>query len=186
MIIGITGTDGAGKGTVVDYLVQHKGFRHYHGRPYLTEEIKKRGMDVSRVNMRLVANELRALYGNDYLVTHFLKKIEDDRPGNAIIDSLRALAEAKTLKKYGGILIAIDADPKIRYERVQSRRSETDRVSYEQFLAHEELETTDPDPHGMQKRGVMALADHTILNNGTLTQLEEETEKVFQQILSKT
>jgi dephospho-CoA kinase len=32
MIIGITGTDGAGKGAVVDYLVAQKGFTHYSGR----------------------------------------------------------------------------------------------------------------------------------------------------------
>ena len=34
MIIGITGTLGAGKGTVVDFL-KEKGFRHFSVRDYL-------------------------------------------------------------------------------------------------------------------------------------------------------
>ena len=32
IIIGITGTLGAGKGTIVDYLVKQKGFVHYSVR----------------------------------------------------------------------------------------------------------------------------------------------------------
>lgn len=42
LVIGITGTLGAGKGTIVDYLVDSKGFAHYSVRAYLIEEIKKR------------------------------------------------------------------------------------------------------------------------------------------------
>ncbi len=58
MIIGITGTSGAGKGTVVDYLLK-KGFKHYSVRDFLTEEILKRGLEPNRDNMIFVANELR-------------------------------------------------------------------------------------------------------------------------------
>ena len=43
IIIGITGTLGAGKGTIVDYLVQEKGFKHYSVRNYLIKEIEKGG-----------------------------------------------------------------------------------------------------------------------------------------------
>jgi len=42
IIIGITGTLGAGKGTVVEYL-QEKGFRHYSARGFITKEVEKRG-----------------------------------------------------------------------------------------------------------------------------------------------
>ena len=42
--IGITGTLGAGKGTIVDYLVKNRGFVHYSVRAFITEEIKRRGL----------------------------------------------------------------------------------------------------------------------------------------------
>ena len=48
IIIGITGTLGAGKGTIVDYLVKEEGFDHYSVRGFLLEEMKKMGMPCSR------------------------------------------------------------------------------------------------------------------------------------------
>jgi len=179
MLIGITGTDGSGKGTVVDYLVTQKGFTHYSAREIWIEELTLREMEPTRANMRLIANEMREKFGNDFLVTYYLKKIKEERPENAIIESIRAVSEAETLKANGGILIAVDADQKVRYERVQVRRSETDKVSFEQFVAHEDLETNDPNPHGMQKQKVIAMADYCIFNDGTLDELHTKIENIL-------
>jgi dephospho-CoA kinase len=177
LLIGITGTDGAGKGTVVDYLVTHKGFVHYSARALLIEHLQARGEELSRTNMRLIANELRAMHGNDFLVTYYLERMAREKPERAIIESIRAVAEAETLKVHGGLLLAVDADQEIRYARVQARRSETDRVSFAQFVAHEALEANDPDPHGMQKPRVMAMADSTLMNDGTIAVLQERIEQ---------
>lgn len=59
IIFGITGTNGAGKGTVVEYL-KTKGFEHLWVTGLITEEIVKRGMPVNRDSMRIVANDLRS------------------------------------------------------------------------------------------------------------------------------
>ena len=182
MLIGITGTDGAGKGTVVDYLVKEKGFVHCSARALFIEELNRRGAELKRVNFRLMGNEMREKYGNDFLITYYLKKIKEDVVENAIIESIRAVAEAETLKQSGGILIAVDADQKVRYARVQERRSESDKVSFEQFVAHEELETNDPNPHGMQKQKVITMADYVFYNNGSIDELNLQIEQVFQKI----
>ena len=42
MIIGITGTLGAGKGTIASYLVKEKGFKHFSVREFLNKELQKR------------------------------------------------------------------------------------------------------------------------------------------------
>lgn len=60
---------------------------------------------------------------------------------------------------------------------MQERRSESDKVDLETFIAHEELEKNDPDPNGMQKAAVMKMADYTITNEGTLEELEEQINK---------
>jgi len=86
MILGITGTDGAGKGTVVDYLVKEKGFALYHARTLLIEEIEKRGLPIDRKHMRLVANDLRAQYGNDYIVRFFLERATKTGDKKIVID----------------------------------------------------------------------------------------------------
>lgn len=185
MLIGITGTDGSGKGTVVEYLVEQKGFAHYSAREYIVEEIKKRGLPIDRNQMRLVGNDLRRIHGMGHIVTHYLSEIKKNGDKNAVIESIRECTAAEYLKKEGGILLAVDADQTVRYSRVQERRSESDRVSFEQFVGHEALEMNDPDPHGMQKQKVIGMTDYTIQNNGTHEELHVQIEKVYQEILKR-
>ena len=63
IIIGITGTLGAGKGSVVSYLRYWKQFVHYSVSGFISEEIARRGLTGNRDTMRSVANDLRAQYG---------------------------------------------------------------------------------------------------------------------------
>jgi dephospho-CoA kinase len=182
ILLGISGSDGSGKGAVVSYLVSQYGFVHYSARNILIDILMERSMEPTRAHMRIVANEMREKYGDDFIVRCNLEKIQKSGTTRAIIESIRTTAEAETLKKEGGILFAIDADQKLRYERIQARCSETDAVSYEEFVAHETLESHDPNPHGMQKQKVMHMAEYTIFNNGDFSELYEKIEKILTEI----
>ena len=72
LIIGITGTIGAGKGTIVDYLVSRKGFKHYSVRAFIAVEIERRGMPVNRDSMVIVANDLRREHSPSYITDELL------------------------------------------------------------------------------------------------------------------
>ena len=183
MIIGITGTDGAGKGEVVKYLTEQHNFIHYSARALITEAVKDRGLEPSRKNFRLTANDLRRQHGNDFIVKETFKKIVAEGAMNAVIESIRTTAETETLKKEGGILIAVDADQALRYRRIKKRQSESDHISLAEFKQQEELEMNDPDPNGMQKAAVMAVADHTIINDGTLATLHKKIEQTLKQLI---
>lgn len=182
MIIGITGTDGAGKGVVVDYLVKEKGYTHYSARALITEEIEKRGLPIDREHTRLVGNDMRREFGNDVIVRISFEKAKQEGIEKAIIESIRALAEVQYLKEQGGVLLAVDADQHLRYERIVGRGSETDNISFEEFQKQEAIEMNDPDPNGMQKQKVMAMANHTVLNEGTLEELHAQIDEVLQKI----
>ena len=171
MIIGITGTDGSGKGTIVDYLVTKLGFTHYSSRDLIMQEVTKRGLEPDRVNARVIGNVLRAEFGADVIVRKALEKVAENKIENAVIESIRAVKEAETLKQAGGVLLAVDAAPELRYERIVGRGSGTDKVSFADFQKHEALEMNDPDPNGMQKAKVMEMADHTIFNDCTIPEL---------------
>lgn len=182
MILGVTGTDGAGKGTVVALLVSKHGYTHYSSREFIVAEIERQGLPVTRNQMRLIANEMRAQYGNDFVVRQAFERAQEEGKSSVVIESVRTIAEAEYLKAHGGLLLSVDADPEVRYARVQKRRSASDQVTYEQFLAHEELEKNDPDAHGMQKAKVMEMADYTISNGGTIEALEEAVRKALQEL----
>lgn len=182
MIIGITGTDGAGKGTVVQYLVDNEGYTHYSSREFLLTELQKANIMPTRNELRLIANKLRAQHGDDYLAKRAYELINKKEIKKAAVESIRTTAEALYIKQHGGILLAVDANPEIRYDRVQKRRSESDKVSYEEFLAHEELERNDPDPHGMQKAKVMEMADYTIMNDSSIEELQKQVDLFLKEV----
>jgi len=111
IIIGITGTLGAGKGTIVEYLVEKKGFIHYSVRAYLLEKIREQGLKEDRDNMFRLGNDLRARFGSSYIIDQLYN--EAMKAGeNCVIESLRTPGEIDSLRNKGHFyLLAIDADP---------------------------------------------------------------------------
>jgi dephospho-CoA kinase len=180
MIIGITGTNGSGKGTVVEYLVA-KGFTHYSARGLITKEVERRGFPVNRDNTRLVANDLRQQHGPDYVIRALYGEARE-AGGDAVIESLRTVGEAKFLRGEGGLLFATDADRALRYERITARQSALDKVSFEQFCEQEDREMNATDPWDMNIAGVMAMADYTIQNNGTVEELRTQVDEILEKI----
>ena len=181
-IIGITGTLGAGKGTIVDYLKEHYGYRHYSVRGYLIEEAQRRGMELNRDTFVVVANDLRATHCPSY-ITDQLYLQAADAGENAIIESVRTPGEVESLRQHEHFLLfGVDADPKIRYERIVGRGSETDHVSFETFLENEEREMTSDDPNHQNLGRCMQMADYVFMNNEGFEELYAQVEEVISQL----
>jgi dephospho-CoA kinase len=186
IIIGLTGTLGAGKGTVVEYLVSNKGFVHYSVRTWLLEEIRKRGWPENRDSMVSLANELRALHTPSY-VTDQLYNSAVREGKNCVIESIRTPGEIDSLRKNKNFyLFAIDADRQIRYRRIQLRNSETDNVSFEVFSNNEEREMNTTDPNKQNLKKCIALADHLLINNSSKEELFLQLENVLKNIEKST
>lgn len=179
-IIGITGTLGAGKGTVVEYLKEKYGFVHFSVRDFLKEEVLRRGMEPNRDSFTQVANELRAAHSPSY-VTDCLYERAAQQPHDAVIESIRTPGEIDSLQAKGNFrLWAVDADPEIRYRRAVLRNSETDHVTYETFLANERREMSSTDPNKQNLSVCIARADAVLQNNGDLDALYQAVDEVMQ------
>ncbi len=174
MIFGITGTNGAGKGTVVKYFVS-KGFKHYSARGFIIEEIKRRELPIDRSSMRTIANDLRKKYKPNYIVEQLFMQAKE-AGGDAVIESIRNIKEAEFLKSQRAALLSVDADRQVRYSRIVARAGETDRVDFDTWIMQEEREWNNTDAYDMNVPKVMSMADVTIMNSGTIGELYDQIE----------
>lgn len=182
IIIGITGTLGAGKGTIVDFLVEQKGFEHFSVRAFLIEEIERRGLEVNRDSMTAVANDLRAQHSPAYIAEQLYAKAKASGK-NSIIESLRTQGEVELLQAKGNFyLFAVDAKPKIRFERIQLRNSETDKVDFKTFKANEKREMASNDPNKQNLLKCREMADFVLNNDGSIAELNNQIEDILKQI----
>ena len=180
MIIGLTGSFGAGKGAVVDYLVREKGFADYSARAFIADEIKFRGLPVNRDTLAQTANDLRQKHEPTYIIESLYNRAKE-RGGDAVIESLRAVAEVRIIKKLGGIVLGIDAPPELRYKRAVSRGSETDAVPYEEWLQQEIRESNPDDPTKQDIFGALREADVVIKNEASLQELYEKIDQMLKE-----
>ncbi|MCA9354896.1 MAG: AAA family ATPase [Candidatus Kaiserbacteria bacterium] len=176
MFIGLTGSFGAGKGCVADYLVKQKGFSHFSARTLITEEVEKRGLPVNRDTLTQTANDLRKQGGPTFIFEQLVARAKECG-GDAVIESIRAVAEAKYIKEQGGFVLGVDADPQIRYERIVKRGSETDHVSFEEWHAQELREMNPDDPTKQDIFGALKESDYVIMNTDSIEALEAEVEQ---------
>jgi len=182
IIIGITGTLGAGKGAIVEYLTKSMGFVHFSVRGFLINEIKKRGLPENRDSMVVIANELRAKNSPSYITDQLFSQAFKTGK-NAVIESIRTPGEVESLKLKGQFyLFAIDADPKIRFERIKKRNSVTDQISFEIFLENEKREMFSKDPNKQNLAECREMADYVFDNNGTIEELNKRIDIITTQI----
>lgn len=174
-IIFITGTLGAGKGTIVDILSRLFGFQHYSVRNYLLSVLSERQLPPDRDHMTLIANELRAHHGGAYIIEQLYAEATRSRQP-AVIESVRAPAEVTFIKTLSGsALLAVDALVSLRYKRVTAlRKQSTDNISFGEFLSHEARELHAIDPNQQQLAYCIKAAEICFMNNATIDALEQD------------
>ena len=117
--------------------------------------------------MVLVANSLRQQQGASFIIDELMKKALADNK-NSVIESIRAEGEIISLRKQDNFyLLAIDALPEIRYQRIRLRSSETDNIDYPTFIQNEERERHSNDLDKQNLSRCIELADYFMTNNTT-------------------
>jgi cytidylate kinase len=169
-LIGIGGTNGSGKDSLGEIVAGDYGWKFISVTDILRNGLKKRGLPIERHNLRELSAEWRRKYGFGVLIDMTFKEYEaaEGKHNGLVVASLRNPGEADEIHKLGGKVVWLDADPKIRYNRIYSRqRSSEDQKTFEQFLAEEQAEM---DHHGgdeatLNMAGVKAKADIFITND---------------------
>lgn len=185
LTIGLSGTNGAGKDVVAEILKKDFGFGFVNVSDFLRQEAKKQNLEPSRENLRTISAKWRRDMGVGVLVdmaVDFLKSSSQNYPG-IVISPMRNSGEAKHLKEIGGRLVWVDAQPRLRYERVTSRsRDGESQMSYQQFIDAENAEmASSGDEATLNMAEVKTMADITIENDGSLEELKQNIQKALSQ-----
>ena len=180
-VIAIVGLPGSGKSKAIEYLQETKHWPKAYLGEAIFDEMNRRNLERTQANERLVRENLRNLYGEDYCAKEVIKKIEalGDIP-IVLVESLYSAAEYRTLhERFGDDLriIAVHACPEIRHARLAVRP--------ERPLNREEAVERDWAQLTRLTQGTpIALADFMIVNEGSKEELGKELEVVIERIES--
>lgn len=187
-IIGLSGTNGSGKDTAGMILAGKYGYLFISVTELLREEALRRGLPVERGVLRTISAEWRRESGLGVLCERAITEYEKvkDKYRGVVMASLRNPGEADTVHEHGGVVIWVDADPRIRYNRIQTNaanrgRAEEDNKTFEQFLVEEQAEMhSSGDEATLDMAGVKEKADIFLENNGdNLMLLQRDIEQAL-------
>ena len=200
MIIGLTGTNAAGKGETAKIL-QKLGYKYFSLSDMIREEAAARNEEPNRENLIRIGNEFRIKFGEGIWAKNLAEKLKHEEHEKIVVDSIRHPLEVKELKKIEDknkdtkdennnnstkkfVLFSIDAALELRFQRALKRARPGDpknAADFEDFKKKEELEKTSA-KNVQQLTETMRLADYTIINKGTLKELENKVLDVLKNI----
>ncbi len=181
MLIGLTGENCGGKGTIADYLGK-KSFYYQSLSDVIRDELAAEGVEITREKLIAKGNQLREEFGAGGLAAKVINKLEPDK--NYVIDSIRNPAEVEVLKKLKGfVLIAVRATPENRFERMKRRNREGDPKNLEEFVALESAEASNNDRAKQQVLACLDMADREIRNDGDVNAFHKSVDQLLSDLM---
>ena len=145
IIYGLSGTNGSGKDTVAKMLQEKHNILNVSASELLVEELNRRGLPIDRKHKSALSAEWRREHGMGVIVDKAVEELDNKKSqyNGFIIGSLRHPGETDRIHELGGKQIWVDADPKIRYERIQANLHErkdthASEGSYQKFLSEDD------------------------------------------------
>ena len=186
IIICIVGMPGSGKSIVSDELVK-QGFAYLRFGQITLDKIKDQGIELNEANEKAAREGFRKEFGMGAFAILNIPKIDELlEKSNVVVDGLYSWSEYKILKeKYNGqmYVLAVYAPPKLRYERLESRKAENDDKKRFRSITKEEARSRDyAEIENIEKGGPIAMADFTIINTGSEEELKKEINKILKNI----
>jgi dephospho-CoA kinase len=180
--IGVAGTAGSGKDTVAKLLSEMFSLQNLSSGDFL-RAITRYAYELppdynpARDQLYYVANYLRNEISPATLVKLCILQAKVMRWPGGVISGLRSVGEAEAVREAGGIIVGIDADPHVRYERMIARQRDAEaKWTLEEFLKQDEYENRGLSDSG-PSRGIRAIidsADVVLDNSSTLEALKLE------------
>jgi dephospho-CoA kinase len=180
IIIGLVGPIASGKGVTKKYLETKHGAKHCKFSTPLRDILIRLRLDISRDHLIDMSTILREKFGQDL----FAKVIASDASrldaDIVVVDGVRRIDDIEHLSTLPYFkLVKIDADPKIRYERLKIRNENVGDAekTFSEFMEDHERETEATIP------GVMEKAQYSLDNDGSLEELYKQIDELAEKVL---
>jgi dephospho-CoA kinase len=175
-VAAIVGMAGAGKSEVSSFLAS-RGFHCIHFGDITLDELARRGVPVNEANERLVREELRRVHGMAAYAWLNLARIDAAvQSGAVVVDGLYSWEEYLVLKEHYGdrlLIVAVTASPATRARRLATRPVRP--LTAEDVASRDRAEI-----EKINKGGPIAIADITLVNEGSLQDLLTQCERVLE------
>ncbi|MDZ4769068.1 MAG: AAA family ATPase [Chloroflexota bacterium] len=178
--LALVGMPGAGKSTCAAHLAL-RGLVQFRFGSIVTTEVVRRGLPLTPANERLVREEFRTNEGMDAIARRALPFLRTSLKTHdvIVIDGLYSFSEYTMLNRelaVSMVVIAIVSDRDVRYARLGSR--------VERPLTRAEAEQRDiAEIEKLEKGGPIAIADYTLLNNGSPAELNAALDRLLDMLL---
>jgi dephospho-CoA kinase len=181
-VVAVVGMTGSGKSEVAA-LFRERGFVTIRFGDITDAEVKKRGLPLTEANERAVREELRNQHGMAAYARLNLPRIDAAlEKGDVVVDGLYSWEEYVLLKERyvdDFIVVAVWASPRTRYARLAAR-------AIRPLTTKEAASRDSAEIEKLNKGGPIALADHTIINEGTVDAMKEQVERIISWITTRT
>lgn len=182
IILGFVGKLSSGKGTIAKYLAENHGAQTVMFSQSLRDVLDRFYLPQTRDNMQAVSRGLREALGQDVIARVVAQDAQQAASAIVAVDGVRRPMDIVFLKELPGFtLVKVEADQKIRYERMTKRTQNTD----DQTTTFEEFQKKDVAEAESLIDEVAQEAKFTINNNGTVEELYRQVEDILNQLQSE-
>ncbi len=179
-ILALVGLPGSGKSTAVEHFTE-KGYPKVYFGGVVFEAMEKAGIEITPENEKAFRVSFREEHGKDVVANRIIEQIKNLAAAGQhriIADGLYTWTEYKILKQaFPGelILVSIVAPRHVRYHRLEQR-------PIRPFTASEAYDRDVHEIENIEKAGPIAIADHFIINDGSMESLDTQLDALKQEV----
>lgn len=177
-LIVVAGMPGSGK-TLFTTIARRIGIPVVVMGDVVREEVARRGLKPTTDNLLKVAQELRDELGPNAIAILTMRRISEIASPFVVVDGVRSLSEVATFKERFRrvVVVAIHANPRLRFERLLARGRPGDPRSWREFVERDRKELE----WGLGS--VIATADIMLINEGSLDEFVERCRSTLLRVL---
>ena len=178
-VLVIVGMPGAGK-SLASSVMKTRGIPVFVSGDIIRAEARKRQLKFTRKNLGELMLKIRKEEGMGAVARRLVPLVERESGEFVVYEGARSVEEVDELRrKYGVVVIAINASPQSRFQRLQ-RRGRSDKPR-----GWSDFEERDNRELGVGIAKLIALADRTVENEDSKDDLKRRTRRVLQEVLKQ-